>query len=161
MLTRWRRFGTRETRRRGFVRAALRHPRLDARVIDVVCALIEDKHGRVLACRRGPGRALAGFWEFPGGKLEAGEAPEAALRRELREELACDVRLGQRLTTVEHRDDHLHIRLLAWRCELSGSTPEPREHAELRWVTCADGDQLAWAPADVPVWREWCALQQR
>jgi len=135
-------------------------PRLDASVIEVVCALIENNPGRVLACRRGPGRALAGFWEFPGGKLEHREAPESALRRELLEELGCEVRLVQQLTAVEHRYDHLHIRLLPWRCLLTGGTLEAREHEELRWIDPQDGDALNWAPADVPVWREWCGLQR-
>ncbi len=127
-------------------------------VVEVVCGLIEDLDGRVLACRRAVGRALAGFWEFPGGKLEAGEGEEAALRRELLEELACEVRLVERLSAVEHRYEHLDIRLLPWRCELTGGAPEAREHAELRWITRSEGEMLTWAPADVPVWREWCAL---
>jgi 8-oxo-dGTP diphosphatase len=131
-------------------------------VIEVVCALVEDGRGRVLACCRGPGRALAGQWEFPGGKVEPQEDAQLALVREIREELGCSVHLVEPLTPVEHHYPEVHIRLLPWRAALlDGSVPEAREHAELRWVGAVDGEGLAWAPADVPVWREWCSRQAR
>lgn len=127
----------------------------------VVCGLIEDGAGRVLACRRGPGRALAGLWEFPGGKCEPNEPPEAALARELHEELGCQVELVAPLAPVEHAYPNLHIRLLPWRCRLTGGSIHAHEHAELRWLTPADGDQLDWAPADIPIWQEWCAMVRK
>jgi ADP-ribose pyrophosphatase YjhB (NUDIX family) len=71
----------------------------------VVCGIIQDEKGRLLIARRPEGKALAGYWEFPGGKIEQGETPESALRRELREELLIETEILQTLPPVEH---HYH-----------------------------------------------------
>jgi 8-oxo-dGTP diphosphatase len=122
-------------------------------VIDVVCGLIEDGDGRFLACRRAPGQSQAGFWELPGGKIEEDESPEAALRRELDEELGIDVEVGAQLATVEHDYGTIAIRLVACRCRIAAGAPEAREHAEIRWAGPGELKTLAWAPADAKLFR--------
>jgi 8-oxo-dGTP diphosphatase len=98
-------------------------------VIDVVCAVVFDDRGRVLMVERPPGGAHGGMWEFPGGKVEAGETPEAALARELEEELGIRAEIGERL--AEGSD--AHIRLTAYRVDRYRGAIELREHARLRW----------------------------
>lgn len=121
----------------------------------MVCGLIEDGAGRVLACRRAPGQALAGLWEFPGGKLEPGEDATAALVRELREELGIEVETGAALTVVEHDYGDFAIRLIPLRCRVVAGEPHPQEHDAMRWVGPEEVGGLEWAAADVPVVGEW------
>lgn len=116
--------------------------------ITVVGAVIVDD-GRILAARRGPGKAQAGLWEFPGGKIEPGETPEQALRREIREELDCWIEVGDRLTRTEHRYDFGVVDLTTYWCTLAGGEPSAIEHSELRWVDADEITRLTWAPADV------------
>ena len=91
----------------------------------MVCGLIGDGDGRVLACRRAEGMRLAGFWEFPGGKLEAGEDAAGALVRELREELGVEVETGATMTPVEHDYGDFAIRLIPLRCRIVSGEPHP------------------------------------
>lgn len=117
--------------------------------IEVVGAVIV-RDGRVLCARRGPGGATGGLWEFPGGKIEPGEAPEAALAREIHEELGCHVRVGEPVTTTRHEYDALVVVLSTYWCELVDGVPAPTEHEELVWLAPAELDGLEWAPADLP-----------
>lgn len=117
--------------------------------IEVVGAAILCE-GRVLVARRGEGQALAGQWEFPGGKIEPGESPEQALIREIGEELGCEIKIGARVTTTTHTYDFATIRLATYYARLVRGTPTATEHSELRWVKVAEMTTLAWAPADVP-----------
>lgn len=117
--------------------------------IDVVGAVIvRDDH--VFAVQRGPDKALPGLWEFPGGKVERDESPRAALARELREELLCDVRVGDFITTTEYEYSFGTVVLSTYFCELSDGEPHLTEHADLRWLSTADLNTLDWAPADIP-----------
>ena len=120
-------------------------------MIDVVCGVIGDGLGRYLACRRSPGRHLGGLWEFPGGKVEAGEEPPQALARELAEELGVEVAVGAALEPVAWTDGHVSIRLLPYLCRITAGEPQPLEHDGLEWCAPGDFDRLKWAPADVPV----------
>jgi 8-oxo-dGTP diphosphatase len=123
--------------------------------IDVVCGVIRNDAGCLLACRRPAGKHLGGLWEFPGGKVEAGEMPEIALLRELREELGVEVIVERGMTEVPWDYPAVAIRLLPFVCRISqGGPPRAIEHAELRWLTLDDLKTLAWAPADEPVIRE-------
>lgn len=117
--------------------------------IDVVAAVIEHE-GLFLACRRAPGKAAAGKWEFPGGKVEPGESPDEALVREIREELGVGIHVTAHLTT----DVTGRIRLLCLRARLDDGHPEAStDHDELRWVGPGELSGLEWAEADLPAVR--------
>lgn len=120
--------------------------------LEVVGAVI-TRDGKVLCAQRGEGGQLAGAWEFPGGKLEPGEQPEAALRREIHEELECTIEVGQEVTTTTYDYDFARITLTTYWSTLTKGTPQATEHAELRWVAPTELATLAWAPADVPAVR--------
>lgn len=105
--------------------------------------------GRVLAARRSAPPATAGGWEFPGGKVEPGESPTAALIRECREELGVTVRVGELLGSA---DIAAELVLRVYAAVLEAGEPQPLEdHDELRWLTAAELDDVAWLPADRPV----------
>lgn len=108
------------------------------------------KDGKVLCAQRGPEKSLGGYWEFPGGKIEAGETPEQSLARELKEELLCDAKIGAHITTTAHEYDFAIIELSTYYCTLTGGDPVLTEHAEIRWLTGAEMLELEWAPADIP-----------
>ena len=102
--------------------------------VHVVAGVITDARGRVLLARRAPGRELAGLWEFPGGKVEPGETPEAALARELAEELGIRVDVGDRLMTVPHLAPSRHLRLDVRRIQAWRGSPKGLEGQALAWV---------------------------
>ena len=122
----------------------------------VVCALIE-RAGRVLVAQRPAGKAQALKWEFPGGKIEPGEAPAAALVREIREELQVAIEPGAQLSDAMHDYGPFAITLTPFRATLAEGTAEPRatEHAALRWCAPEELRALDWAPADVPIVEEY------
>lgn len=115
----------------------------------------------VLAAKRGPRQALAGRWEFPGGKVEVGESPEQALIREIREELGCEIEVGEHVTTTTHRYDFATIRLSTYYAGVVTGEPTATEHAELRWVQITEMSALNWAPADVPAVRSIVEIARR
>ncbi len=117
----------------------------------VVCAMIQDSDGRFLACLRPHGKHLAGLWEFPGGKVEPDESPEAALVRELQEELGVLVQVGASLEPVLWHYDRGSIRLLPFFCTITQGQPQAIEHEQLLWCTPEDFGTLSWAEADLPV----------
>lgn len=117
--------------------------------IEVVGAVFTHEN-KVLAARRGPGRALPGMWEFPGGKVELGETAEASLIREINEELHCEAEVGDFITTTEHHYDFGTVVLSTYFCSIVSGEPQRTEHEELRWIPVHNLDQVEWAPADVP-----------
>jgi 8-oxo-dGTP diphosphatase len=123
-------------------------------VIDVVCGVIENSMGQFLACLRPAGKHLGGLWEFPGGKVDLGESPEAALVRELHEELRVVVEVGEALKPVVWAYPEGTIRLLPFRCRIIGGEPQAFEHERLLWCLPENFSQLAWAEADLPILRE-------
>ncbi|KFI60093.1 DNA mismatch repair protein MutT [Bifidobacterium gallicum DSM 20093 = LMG 11596] len=117
------------------------------KLIDVAgAAIVRD--GRVLCAQRRSGKSLAGFWEFPGGKIEQGETPDQALRREIAEELRCGVQVGERVCTSEYDYDFGHVHLTVFLCHLLSGDPVLTEHAQMRWVLPVDMPALDWAPVD-------------
>lgn len=125
------------------------------RMMEVVCGVISNPAGKVLACQRGPERHLGGLWEFAGGKVDPGETPEAALKRELREELRIDVEVGKRLShMVEWADGEVAIRLTGFHCTIVEGEPTAIEHTEIRWCEISELSELDWAEADVPLVKE-------
>jgi len=127
-------------------------------VVEVVCALIENETGRLLVALRPAHKHLGGLWEFPGGKVEAGEEAAAALVREIREELGCEVVPGARLGSVTHAYATVTVRLLPFLARLApGAEPVAREHEALRWVSRAEIGGLEMPAADGPIVAEWVA----
>lgn len=120
-------------------------------MIDVACAILLRADGTALAARRGPAMRLAGFWEFPGGKIEPDESSCEALIREIREELGVQICLLRELPIVEHHYPDFSIRLHPWIGRIALGEPLPVEHAELRWLATDALPTLNWAAADVPV----------
>jgi len=121
-------------------------------VIIVVAAAVIARDGDFLVTRRQRGVHLEGFWEFPGGKCETGEGCGPCLARELKEELAVAIRVGDEIlsTTHEYRDRAVELHFL--RCELLG-TPAPQLGQEMRWVARADLATLEFPPADAELVR--------
>ena len=117
--------------------------------IDVVGAVVV-RDGLVFCVQRGPDGSLPGMWEFPGGKIERGETPEQALVREIVEELQCEVRVGDLVTTTSHEYDFGIVNLTTFYCELSEGTPRLVEHAAMTWRRPNELHELEWAPADIP-----------
>ena len=110
----------------------------------VAAVALIDRDGRVLIAQRPEGKAMAGLWEFPGGKVEPGETPEAALIRELEEELGIDTWASclAPLTFASHAYDDFHLLMPLYACRKWEGTPRPREHAALKWVTVRDLAEL-------------------
>lgn len=117
--------------------------------INVVGAVIVDD-GRILCVQRGPDGSLPGMWEFPGGKIESGECPEEALEREIREELECDIAVGEKVTTTRHEYEFGVVTLTTYYCRLLDGCPRLVEHADLTWLSPDQLATLDWALADVP-----------
>lgn len=128
----------------------------DARMdpLDVVAAVIVDGD-RVLACRRREGKAEAGKWEFPGGKVESGEAPRDALVREIREELGVDVEIGEKLRSDVTDAAGRSIRLTCFSVHLAEGRPTAStDHDRLEWVRPTELAMLDWAEPDLPMVRQ-------
>jgi 8-oxo-dGTP diphosphatase len=122
----------------------------------VVTAAVVEQQDRVLVTRRLDGTHLAGAWEFPGGKCDPGEDHDACLRRELREELGVEARIGSLLLSTSYRYPDRTVQLHFYRCELLG-TPEPLLGQQIRWVSRSELRTLDFPPADA----ELIALLER
>ena len=116
-------------------------------MIQVVAAVIL-RGDEVLVTRRPRGGHMAGKWEFPGGKIEKGETPRAALRREILEELGCRVSVGRRICRVCYRYPGKSVRLDFFRCRVLEGEPKGVEGQRVRWVKRADLRKLDFPPAD-------------
>ena len=112
-----------------------------------VTAAVIERDGLVLVTRRPQGVHLEGYWEFPGGKCDAGESLEHCLARELREELAVDARIGMEVFTTTHAYDDRRIELHFFACDLIGE-PRPLLGQEMRWVGRRELARLQFPPAD-------------
>lgn len=117
------------------------------KTINVVAAVIM-KEGKVFATQRGYGEFKDG-WEFPGGKVEAGESPEEALCREIREELEVDVNVGDLIDTIEYDYPDFHLSMKCYACSIAGGSPHLLEHEAARWLSADQLDSVAWLPADI------------
>jgi mutator protein MutT len=113
----------------------------------VVTAAVIEQDGRFLLTRRLDGTHLAGHWEFPGGKLHAGETLERCLVREIREELDADIEVGAEILTTVHDYPDRSVELRFFRCELK-SDPQPAMGQEMRWAALRDLSAIQLPPAD-------------
>ena len=114
--------------------------------IEVVAAIIR-KGDKIFATQRGYGE-WQDWWEFPGGKMEVGETPEEALKREIREELSAEISVGELLTTVEYDYPAFHLTMHCFLCTLVGEALHLNEHEAARWLTKDELDSVKWLPAD-------------
>ena len=119
-----------------------------ADLVEVVAALVQDEKGHYLITQRRKGSHLAGLWEFPGGKREADESLEEALRRELAEELSARFAVGQRVETVRWEYPERTIVIHFYRCRLESGTIEPREDQAMAWVAPDRLSDFDFPPAD-------------
>lgn len=126
--------------------------------IEVVCAIIKDDEGSIFCTKRGPGRALAGYWEFPGGKIENGETKEEALKREIKEELNSEIEVEKFLIKTEYSYEYFddgfppfHITLYAYLCKLIDGRLELKEHQASIFLSADKLKLLDFAPADKPI----------
>jgi 8-oxo-dGTP diphosphatase len=122
-------------------------------IILVTAVALVDVDGRVLIAQRPEGKSMAGLWEFPGGKVEPGETPEAALIRELEEELGIETWASclAPFTFASHTYDSFHLLMPLFVCRKWQGTPMAREHSALKWVRAARLSDYPMPPADVPL----------
>ena len=116
------------------------------KTIRVVAAIIRDK-GRIFATQRGYGPYKDG-WEFPGGKIEPGETPEEALKREIREELDTEIEVGEPAGHIEYDYPEFHLSMDCFFCTLLSGSLTLKEHEAARWLSPAELDSISWLPAD-------------
>ena len=117
-------------------------------LVEVVAGLVQDEAGRYLVTRRRSGSHLAGLWEFPGGKREPGESLEAALGRELTEELSAHFVVGDKVDAVRWEYPERTVVIHFYRCRLAAGTIEPREAQAMTWVAPERLGELDFPPAD-------------
>jgi 8-oxo-dGTP diphosphatase len=130
------------------------------KLVLVAAVALIDRDGRVLLAQRPEGKAMAGLWEFPGGKVEAEETPEAALIRELHEELGIDTWESclAPLTFASHAYPDFHLLMPLFACRKWQGTPQSREGQALKWVRPSELRDYPMPPADlplIPVLRDW------
>ena len=121
--------------------------------IEVVAAIIHDDEGRIFATQRGYGD-FKDWWEFPGGKMEAGETPEEALKREIREELSTEIGVDEFLCTVEYDYPKFHLTMHCFWCHIERGSLTLKEHEAARWLAKEQIDSVDWLPADLIVIKE-------
>ena len=120
--------------------------------VDVAIAILLHK-SKVLVGWRQVNQHQGNKHEFPGGKIEKGESEEAALIREIKEEMKCDLIVGDKVTTTTYEYDFGIVNLTTYKCKLNNKKPTLTEHKEIKWVGKNELDKLEWAPADVPAVR--------
>jgi len=122
-------------------------------IILVSAVALVDRDGRVLLAQRPEGKPMAGLWEFPGGKIEAGETPEAALIRELGEELDINTAASclAPLTFASHSYDDFHLLMMLFVCRKWEGHPKPVEGGQLKWVRASALRDYPMPPADIPL----------
>lgn len=124
------------------------------KLVKVVGAIIENENNEILCALRSPDMSLPNLWEFPGGKLEAGESYKEAIEREIMEELGCSVRFIDIFNDNTHEYDSFIVNLVTVKCILVSGTPTASEHSKLIWLKRDNLNSLKWAPADIPAVEE-------
>ena len=116
--------------------------------IEVVAAIIHDADGRIFATQRGYGD-FKDFWEFPGGKMEPGESPEEALKREIWEELETRIVIERFIRTIEWDYPQFHLTMHCYWCRVESGALTLKEHEAARWLSAQQLDSVNWLPADL------------
>ena len=119
------------------------------KTVNVVAAIIQDGD-RIFATQRGYGEFKDG-WEFPGGKIEQGETPQQALKREIEEELDTQITVGDLLTVVEYDYPAFHLSMQCFLCTITTGELTLKEHEAAKWLTRDQLDSVDWLPADICV----------
>lgn len=117
------------------------------RIMEVVASIIHDDEGRIFSTQRGYGE-WKDWWEFPGGKMEPGETPEMALKREIREELSAEISVENHFCTVGYDYPLFHLIMHCYLCSLMENTIHLNEHKAAKWLTKDEWDNVNWLPAD-------------
>ncbi|MEL4024928.1 (deoxy)nucleoside triphosphate pyrophosphohydrolase [Lysinibacillus endophyticus] len=120
------------------------------KTVHVVGAIIENENNEIFCALRGPKMSLPNYWEFPGGKIEAGETPEQALKREIQEEFNCSINVGKKVEDTTYEYEKVIVRLETYMAKLVEGLPTALEHADTKWVARNEIMKLNFAPADVP-----------
>lgn len=118
--------------------------------VDVVGAVIVNENKEVLCALRSENMSLSNYWEFPGGKVEEGEDHKEALVREIKEELLCDIQVGNFITETLYEYPNIKVKLTTYFAQISNGTPFATEHKKIQWTSLRDVRSLKWAPADIP-----------
>ena len=126
--------------------------------IEVVAAIIREGD-KIFATQRGYGE-WKDWWEFPGGKMEAGETPEEALKREIREELSTEISVDEFLCTVEYDYPAFHLKMHCFWCHIESGSLVLKEHEAAKWLSMNNLDSVEWLPADIIVVKNIIALSQ-
>jgi 8-oxo-dGTP diphosphatase len=116
-------------------------------------AVIWNQSGQILIDKRKVGGALGGLWEFPGGKIEAGETVADCIVREIREELAIEITVGEHLISIEHTYPTFQITLIVHHCNYISGTPQPIESDEILWVEVSDLNKYEFPAANIAIIR--------
>lgn len=117
--------------------------------VRVVGAVIVE-NGKILCAQRGPDKVLPALWEFPGGKIESDETPEQALIREIREEMLCQIEIGDQVERTVHEYDFATIDLTTFYCKVIEGKATLTEHVRIEWLSPGELGTLEWTPADIP-----------
>ena len=117
------------------------------KTIEVVAAIIFDEQGRIFATQRGYGE-WKDWWEFPGGKIEAGETPQQALKREIHEELDAEIEVGELLRTIDYDYPTFHLTMHCFLCSILSDSFHLNEHEAAAWLTPEALHSVKWLPAD-------------
>lgn len=117
--------------------------------IHVVGAVIMENR-KILCAQRGSTKTLACKWEFPGGKIDEGESPQEALKREITEEMHCEVEVGEQVEHTVYEYDFGIVHLTTFYCKLIEGEPVLTEHVSIKWLLPNELSTLDWAPADIP-----------
>ena len=121
--------------------------------IEVVAAIIFDEQGQIFATQRGYGE-WKDWWEFPGGKMEAGETAQEALRREIHAELDAEIEVGELLRTIDYDYHTFHLTMHCFLCKLANTHVTLLEHEAAKWLKTEELDSVKWLPADEEIINE-------